>query len=60
MLEGSRLQPGDMIVTLQPTHIGHQPYVGAKDELRTKRVARATRAKEPKRAQNDASSDLLY
>ena len=50
MLEGSRLQPGDALDASQPTHVGHQPYAGAKgepDKPRTKRIARATRAKEP-------------
>ena len=32
MLEGSRLQPRDMLDASQPTHIGHQPYVGDKGE----------------------------
>ena len=32
MLEGSRLQPRDALDALQPTRIGHQPYVGAKDK----------------------------
>ena len=31
-LEGSRLQPRDMLDASQPTHIGHQLYVGAKGE----------------------------
>ena len=31
-LEGSRLQPGDVLDTLQPTRITHQPYVGDKGE----------------------------
>ena len=32
MLEGSRLQPRDMLDASQPTHIGHKLYVGAKGE----------------------------
>ena len=37
-----------MLDVLQPTYVGHEPHTGAKDEPRTKRVARAIRAKEPK------------
>ena len=29
-LEGSRLQLRDVPGTLRPTHVGHQPYAGAK------------------------------
>ena len=32
MLKGSRLQPGDVLDTLRPTCVGHQPYAGAKGE----------------------------
>ena len=31
-LEGSRLQPGDMLDASRPTRIGHQLYAGAKGE----------------------------
>ena len=30
MLEGSRLQPGDVLDTSRPTHVRHQPYAGGK------------------------------
>ena len=37
-LEGSRLQPGDMLDASQPTRIRHQPHVADKGEpdVRTK------------------------
>ena len=31
-LEGSRLQPGDVLDMLRPTRIRHQPYVGDQGE----------------------------
>ena len=61
MLEGSRLQPGDMLDMSRPTHVGHQPYVGAKGEP-DGRTENQTNSKsyQSKRAQNEALCKLLY
>ena len=32
MLEGSRLQPGDALDVLRPTHVRHQPHAADKGE----------------------------
>ena len=49
MLEGSRLQPGDVLDASQPARVGHQPYTGVKDDpdrqTENQMNARATRAK---------------
>ena len=40
MLEGSRLQPGDVLDASQPMRVRHQPYAGGKgkpDELTNQR-----------------------
>ena len=31
-IEGSRLQPGDVLDVSQPTHVRHQPYMGGEGE----------------------------
>ena len=51
-LEGSRLQPRDVLDVSQPTRIGHQPYAGGKGEpdeqMNQRPRAKSPESKEPK------------
>ena len=61
MLEGSRLQPRDVLGALRPTRVGHQPYAGAKSkpDERTENLA-DSKSYQSKRASNEALGKLLY
>ena len=60
-LEGSRLQPRDVLDASQPTRVGHQPYVGAKGEPdgQTKNQM-SSKNYQSKRASNKALCELSY
>ena len=61
ILEGSRLQPRDTLDASRPTHIGHQPCVGAKGKPDGQTENQMnSKSYQSKRAQNEALSDLLY